>query len=100
MRLRFQWTSARFFIYNSQVEDKLVTIDNVGRILIPAAIRKTLSIFPGDRLVVRMENETLRLLTRAQAIALAQALVRPHVAEGRSLAEELLAERRRETAED
>jgi AbrB family looped-hinge helix DNA binding protein len=82
------------------MEEKLVTIDNTGRILIPATIRKALSILPGDRLVVRLENGTLRLLTRSRAIALAQALVRPHLSENRSLAEELLAERQRETADD
>jgi AbrB family looped-hinge helix DNA binding protein len=82
------------------MDEKLATIDNTGRILIPAAIRKALSIRPGDRLVVRMENGTLRLLTRARALALAQALVRSHVSENRSLVEELLAERRREAAED
>ena len=78
----------------------LVTVDETGRILIPAAYRRALTISHGDRLILRLEHGTLRLLTRCQAIELAQSLVRPHVAEGRSLSQELLAERRREAASE
>jgi AbrB family looped-hinge helix DNA binding protein len=76
----------------------LVTIDETGRILIPAAYRRAMAISAGEKLILRLDNGTLRLLTRCQAVELAQLLVRPHVAEGRSLAQELLAERRREVA--
>ena len=82
------------------MEEKLATIDNTGRILIPASIRKALSILPGDRLVVRLENGALRLLTRTQAVELAQALARSHLPEKRSITEELLAERRQEARDD
>ena len=76
----------------------LVTIDETGRILIPAAYRRAMAISAGEKLILRLDNGTLHLLTRSQAVELAQSLVRPHVAEGRSLAQELLAERRREVA--
>ena len=80
------------------MSELLVTIDETGRILIPAAYRRAMTISPGEKLILRLENGTLHLLTRGQAVKLAQSLVRPHVAKGRSLAQELIAERRREVA--
>jgi hypothetical protein len=46
--------------------------------------------------LVLQDNGEVRLMTQAEAIRQAQALVRQHVREERSLVEELLAERREE----
>ena len=67
-----------------------------GRLVIPAAVREELGLTPGTELVLRVDDEGLRLQTRAQAVARAQAIVRRHVPTGRKLARELLQERRRE----
>ena len=67
-----------------------------GRLVIPAAVREELGLTPGTELVLRVDDEGLRLQTRAQAVARAQAIVRRHVPTGRKLVRELLQERRRE----
>lgn len=68
-----------------------------GRVVIPARYRRALGLKPGDKVVLALEEDELRLFTPGQAIQRAQALVRRYVPEGRSLAEELMEERRRET---
>jgi len=68
-----------------------------NRLVIPSAIRKSLGLRVGDAVtLVLQDNGEVRLLTQAEAIRQAQALVRQHVPEERSLVEELLAERREE----
>ncbi len=71
-----------------------------GRIVIPAACRKALGVGPGDEVLMRLEDGELRLYTQAQAVRRAQELVRKHVPEGESLVDDLLAERRREVAQE
>ena len=68
-----------------------------GRIVIPANYRKALGLKPGDVVVLALEEEEVRIITPSRAVQRAQALVRRYVPEGRSLVEELLAERRMET---
>lgn len=48
--------------------------------------------------LVLHDNGEVRLLTQAEAVRQAQALVRQHVGKDRSLVEELLADRREEVA--
>jgi AbrB family looped-hinge helix DNA binding protein len=70
-----------------------------NRVVIPAAIRKSLGLRVGDAVTLVLEdNGEVRLLTQAEAVRQAQALVRQHVENDRSLVDELLAERREETA--
>ena len=71
-----------------------------GRIVIPAAYRQALGIGVGDELILRLEDGELRLLTAKQAIEQAQALVRRWVPAERSLADELIAERRAEVVRE
>lgn len=67
-----------------------------GRVVIPSEFRKALGVETGDQVVLVLEEGTVRLLTPKEAIRRAQALVRQYVPEGRSLSDELIAERRRE----
>jgi AbrB family looped-hinge helix DNA binding protein len=68
-----------------------------NRIVIPATIRKGLGLKVGDAVtLVLQDNGEVRLLTQAEAVRQAQALVRQHVDKDRSLIDELLAERREE----
>ena len=69
-----------------------------GRIVIPAAIRKELGLAVGDEVLLRLEEGELRLSSRRQALEKLQRRVRALTKGKRSLAEELIAERRREAA--
>ena len=71
-----------------------------GRVVIPAEFRRALGVQVGDELILRLENGELRLLTLDRAIAQAQEAVRKYVPAGRSLVDELIAERRAEAARD
>ncbi|MGH8572259.1 MAG: AbrB/MazE/SpoVT family DNA-binding domain-containing protein [Gammaproteobacteria bacterium] len=66
-----------------------------GRLVIPAQLRRLLGFEPGDRLVARLEDGRL-ILEKREAIRrrLKDRFVR--LPAGKSLASELLAERRRE----
>jgi len=69
-----------------------------GRIVIPAGYRKALGVRPGDEVLLLLEEDEIRIVTARQAIRRAQALVRRHIPEGRSLSKELIRERREESA--
>lgn len=78
---------------------EVTKLTNGNRVVIPAAIRKSLGLRVGDAVTLVLQNDgEVRLLTQTEAIRQAQALVRQNVPEGRSLVEELLAERREEVA--
>jgi AbrB family looped-hinge helix DNA binding protein len=67
-----------------------------GRVVIPAPMREALGLKEGDVLFARLEGGEIKLLTPKAAMLRAQAIVRQFVPEGVSLADELIAERRRE----
>jgi AbrB family looped-hinge helix DNA binding protein len=69
-------------------------VNENGRVVIPAAFRKAMGIKVGDEVVLRMEDNELRILTLKRRIERAQRLVRQHVKPGTSLVDELIAERR------
>jgi AbrB family looped-hinge helix DNA binding protein len=69
-------------------------VNENGRVVIPAAFRKAMGINVGDEVVLRMEDNELRILTLKRRIERAQHLVRQHVKPGTSLVDELIAERR------
>jgi bifunctional DNA-binding transcriptional regulator/antitoxin component of YhaV-PrlF toxin-antitoxin module len=64
--------------------------------VIPAEHRRALGLEIGDEVIVRVEDNELRILTRAEGVKRAQGLVRRHVKGSRSLVDELSAERRAE----
>lgn len=67
-----------------------------GRLVIPAPYRKALGLREGVDVIVRLEGEELRILTFRQVLKRAQDLVSRHVPKERSLAAELIAQRREE----
>jgi len=77
----------------TQVKTK---IGEGGRIVIPAEYRQALGLQVGDEVILRLEGGELRIFTLNQAIKRAQELVSRYIPEERSLADELIAERRRE----
>ena len=69
-------------------------VNENGRVVLPAAFRKALNIRSGDQVLVRLEDDEVRITTLKHRIEQAQRHVRKFVKPGRSLADELIAERR------
>ncbi len=72
----------------------MVSLGQNGRLVIPAPFRRALGIEAGDELVLSLDEGQLRISTREQAIARAQAGVRQRVRGDVSLVDELIKERR------
>ena len=68
-------------------------VNENGRVVIPASFRKRLGIRVGDEVLLRIEDNELRISTLKQNIERAQRLVRKHVKPGTPLVDELIAER-------
>jgi AbrB family looped-hinge helix DNA binding protein len=71
-----------------------------GRIVIPASFRKALGINLGDEVVLRIEDDELRISTMKARIERAKRLVRRHVKPGTPLVDELIVERRRAAGDE
>ncbi|MBA2449263.1 MAG: AbrB/MazE/SpoVT family DNA-binding domain-containing protein [Chloroflexi bacterium] len=71
-----------------------------GRVVIPAEYRKALGLRTGDTVIMQLDDGEVRLFTLDRAIRRAQELVRQYIPEGRSLSDELIAERRTEAARE
>lgn len=68
--------------------------------MIPVEMRAALGINPGDKLFLELGDCTLHLRTLRGAIKHVQEIARPHLPVDRSLADELIAERRAEAARE
>ena len=73
-----------------------IQIRKGGRLVVPVKLRKALNIKAGDEVVVRLENDSIRLIPMQRAVNLAQTIVKQHVPEGVSLVDELIKARREE----
>jgi AbrB family looped-hinge helix DNA binding protein len=71
-----------------------------GRVVIPAEIRRELSLNDGDTVLWEFKDGVAQLTTRLSQLRQAQAMVRRCVPEGVSLVDELIADRRAENAAD
>ncbi|GAB4471864.1 MAG: hypothetical protein OHK0044_15230 [Burkholderiaceae bacterium] len=67
-----------------------------GRIVIPQPMREALGVKEGDDLLLEIDESGLHARSVRHAVKLAQQRVAKYVKPGRSLAAELIAERRRE----
>jgi AbrB family looped-hinge helix DNA binding protein len=74
-------------------EVRLVVNEN-GRVVIPAQFRKALGISAGDELVLRLQENELTITTQRHRLEHARRLVRKYVDPRRSLADELIKDRR------
>jgi AbrB family looped-hinge helix DNA binding protein len=77
------------------VEQARVNVGPQGRVVIPARMRRSLSIEPGDALVARVVEGRIVLEKRADVLARVRGRFEG-VPEGVSLADELISERREE----
>jgi antitoxin PrlF len=69
-------------------------VNENGRVVIPASYRKALGINVGDEVVLRIEDDELRIMSLKRRLEQAQRRVRRYIKPGRSLADELIVERR------
>jgi AbrB family looped-hinge helix DNA binding protein len=75
-------------------EETRTRVNENGRVVIPSSFRKALGIEVGDEVVLRIEDDELRITTQQRRIQRAQRRARQYVKPGTSLVDELLAERR------
>jgi AbrB family looped-hinge helix DNA binding protein len=75
-------------------------VNNNGRLVIPAQFREAFEIKGGDFVVVRLEDDELRVMTIKRRIERAQQIVRKYIKPGVSLVDELLAQRRAEARKE
>lgn len=73
------------------------TVDSGGRVVLPVEYRRALGVEPGDEVVLVLKEGVVRVMTSAEAVRRAQALLAPHLASGPDLVDELLEARKRET---
>jgi bifunctional DNA-binding transcriptional regulator/antitoxin component of YhaV-PrlF toxin-antitoxin module len=67
-----------------------------GRVVIPVAFRDALGVTEGDALMATLEGGEVKLVSLAESVRRAQAMVRARVPAGVSLVDELLEDRRQE----
>jgi AbrB family looped-hinge helix DNA binding protein len=79
--------------YDMEQETRLRVNEN-GRVVIPAAFRKALGIEVGDEVVLRIQDDELRITTQQHRIQRAQRRARKYLKPGTSMVDEFLAERR------
>lgn len=70
-------------------------VNENGRLVIPASFRKLLGINAGDEVVLRIEDDELRITTQQARIERARRRARKYLKPGTSLVQELRADRRK-----
>lgn len=75
-------------------------MNDQGRVVIPAAIRKAMGLQGSTDLLFRYDGGQLVVETIESSVAEVQRIVADHVRSERSLADELMAERRAEAASE
>jgi bifunctional DNA-binding transcriptional regulator/antitoxin component of YhaV-PrlF toxin-antitoxin module len=73
-------------------------IQKDGGLIIPPAYLKVLGIKPGDEVLLYLEDGEIGIISTGQDVGRAQTLVRRYIPKDRSLSEELIKDRRGETA--
>jgi bifunctional DNA-binding transcriptional regulator/antitoxin component of YhaV-PrlF toxin-antitoxin module len=68
-----------------------------GQVVVPRELSGAMGWDVGEKLTVQMKDGEIRIFSQAQAILRAQEWISGFVAEGRSLADELIAERKQES---
>jgi AbrB family looped-hinge helix DNA binding protein len=71
-------------------EETRLRVSQNGRIVIPASFREALGIAVGDEVVLRLQDDELRITTQQRRIERARHYLKP----GTSLVRELMTERR------
>lgn len=75
-------------------------VDKNGRVYVPAEYRRELGLEPGESVMVQLHEGELRIMSQLEGIRRAREIVARYVPPDRSLADELIAERRAEAARE
>ena len=75
-------------------------ISKNGGLILPAKFRKALEIKPGDEIVLRLENGSIRLIPLQQAVSQAQKIVKQYLGQETSLSDVLIQARRAEARDE
>jgi AbrB family looped-hinge helix DNA binding protein len=81
-----------------ETEEVRTRLNENGRLVIPASIRKALNLQPEAEVVLLVENGELRITTPQKRAERARQQFKKYVGEGVRLSEELIADRRKEAA--
>lgn len=73
------------------------TVDAGGRVVLPVEYRRAMGIRPGDEVVLVLKEGSVRVMTSAEALRQARALLAPYLEAGPDPVDELLASRKRES---
>ena len=77
-----------------------VRVDQAGRVVVPAGIRKALGIHSGQSLAISLDGDSIRLLTIDAALERVRAIARRRRKLCSSVVDGFIAERRAEETED
>lgn len=83
----------------SHVETYTLALGDRGRLVLPAPVRRRLGVEAGDRLIAVVDEDGVRLVPLREQIGRMAGMFRD-VAPGRSLVDELIAERRAEAVRE
>ncbi|MGE4351789.1 MAG: AbrB/MazE/SpoVT family DNA-binding domain-containing protein [Bdellovibrionales bacterium] len=75
-------------------------LQNGGRIVVPVAFRQAMKVTEGDELVLRLDESGLHVYSARQALEKARSMVDQYVGQEESLVDELIADRRKEAADE
>jgi AbrB family looped-hinge helix DNA binding protein len=81
-----------------EAEEVRVRLNENGRLVIPASIRRALDLQPEAEVVLLVENGELRMTTPQKRAERAQQLFKKYAGADVRLSEELIADRRKEAA--
>ncbi len=76
------------------MNERTVKLMQDGSVVIPEEYRQALGLHLGDELIMRLENGEIHIAAHRHLVKHAQELIRQYIPQGRSLSDELLAERR------
>lgn len=77
-----------------------VQVDQHGRLLFPAKIRKKCKIEPGNVFIIRVIEDEIKLISLDKAVENAQNIMSKYIPKGTSLSEELIETRKEEVARE
>lgn len=83
-----------------QVESYRLRVGPDGRIVIPAAFRKRFGLHEGKEVVLRAEEDSLKIEDVAARVARARKLMKKYGVRGGGMADELIEDRRKEAARE
>ena len=77
-----------------------VKLDSAGRLVVPAIYRKIMGMKARDEVMMRLENDELRVFSREVAVERARALVRKYFPGDEPLSDQFISQRRAEAASE